>query len=111
MRQHTGLFPTDSLPNFLRVELIHGLLKGGFILWVAPIEKLFHLMSNAISLDNQTFLAWYVDSFINFFQDQNFYLFLYFSFIFQRIWYIREGGGGIQGAGACRCQSFGRGNL
>ena len=86
MQQHTGLFPTDSLPNFLQVELIHRLLKGGFILWVAPIEKLFHLMSNAISLDNQTFLAWYVDSFINFFQSQNFYLFLYFSFISQRIW-------------------------
>ena len=57
MQQHTGLFPTDSLPNFLQVELIHRLLKGGFILWVAPIEKLFHLMSNAISLYNQTFLA------------------------------------------------------
>ena len=57
MRQHTDLFPTDSLPNFLQVELIHRLLKGGFILWVAPIEKLFHLMSNAISLYNQTFLA------------------------------------------------------
>ena len=55
MQQHTGLFPTDSLPNFLQVELIHRLLKGGFILWVAPIEKLFHQMSNAISLDNQTF--------------------------------------------------------
>ena len=113
MRQHTGLFPTDSLLNFLQVELIHRLLKGGFILLVAPIEKLFHPMSNAISLDNHTFLAWYVDSFINFFQSPNFYLFLYFSFISQRIWYIREvgGGGGIQGAGACRCQSFGRGNL
>ena len=112
MQQHTGLFPTDSLPNFLQVELIHRLLKGGFILWVAPIEKLFHLMSNAISLDNQTFLAWYVDSFINFFQSQNFYLFLYFSFISQRIWYIMERGWeGIQGAGACRCQSFGRGGL
>ena len=57
MRQHTDLFPTDSLPNFLQVELIHRLLKGGFILWVAPIEKLFHLMSNAISLYNKTFLA------------------------------------------------------
>ena len=55
MQQHTGLFPTDSLPNFLQVELIHRQLKGGFILWVAPIEKLFHPMSNAISLDNQTF--------------------------------------------------------
>ena len=50
-------------------------------------------MSNAISLDNQTFLAWYVDSFINFFQSQNFYLFLYFSFISQRIWYIMRRGG------------------
>ena len=60
MRQHTGLFPADSLPNFLQVELIHRLLlKGGlFILWVAPIKELFHLMSNAISLDNQTSLAW-----------------------------------------------------
>ena len=90
MQQHTGLFPTDSLPNFLQVELIHRLLlKGGFILWVAPIKELFHVMSNALSLDNQTFLAWYVDSFINFFQHQNFYFFLYFSFISKRIWYKR----------------------
>ena len=73
MQQHTDLFPTESLPNFLQVEVIHRLLlKGGFILWVAPIAKLFHLLSNAISLDNQTFLAWYVDSFINFFQSQKF---------------------------------------
>ena len=104
MQQHTGLFPTDSLPNFLQVELIHRLLKGGFILWVAPIEKLFHLISNAISLDNQTFLAWYVDSFINFFQHQNFYFFLYFSFISKRIWYKRGcvcvcGGGSSGGWG------------
>ena len=95
MRQHTSLFPTDSLPNFLQVELIHLLLKGRFILWVAPIEKLFHLMSNAISLDNQTFLARYMDSFINFFQLQKFHLFLYFSFISQRIWY--KGGRGSSG--------------
>ena len=53
-------------------------------------------MSSAISLDNQTFLAWYVDSFIHFFQSQNFYLFLYFSFISQRIWY-KGGGGGSSG--------------
>ena len=107
MQQHTGLFPTDSLPNFLQVELIHRLLKGGFILWVAPIEKLFHLMSNAISLDNQTFLAWYVDSFINFFQSQNFYLFLYFSFISQRIWYIMERGwGGNSGSWGLQVSVF-----
>ena len=49
-------------------------------------------MSNAISLDNQTFLAWYVDSFINFFQSQNFYL----SFISQRKYGIRRGGGGVK---------------
>ena len=65
--------------------------------WVAPIEKLFHLMSSAISLDNQTFLAGYVDSFINFFQSQNSYSFLYFSFISQRIWY--KCGGGFRGLG------------
>ena len=105
MQQHTGLFPTDSLPNFLQVELIHRLLlKGGFILWVAPIKELFHVMSNALSLDNQTFLAWYVDSFINFFQHQNFYFFLYFSFISKRIWYKRGcvcvcGGGEFRGLG------------
>ena len=52
MRQHTDLFSTDSLSPFLQIELIHLLLKGRFILWVAPIEKLFHVMSNAISLDN-----------------------------------------------------------
>ena len=39
------------------IELIHLLLKGRFILWVAPIEKLFHVMSNAISLDYETFLS------------------------------------------------------
>ena len=95
MRRHTGLFPTDSLPNFLQVELIHRLLlKGGFILWVAPIKELFHLMSNTISLDNQTFIAWYVDSFINFFQSQNFYL----SFISQRKYGIRRGGGWNSGS-------------
>ena len=62
-------------------------------------------MSNALSLDNQTFLAWYVDSFINFFQHQNFYFFLYFSFISKRIWYKRGcvcvcvcGGGGGGGS-------------
>ena len=58
MRQHTDLFSTDLLFPFLHIELIHLLLKGRFILWVAPIEKLFHVMSNAISLDNQTSLAW-----------------------------------------------------
>ena len=78
MRQHTDLFPTDSLAPFLQVELIHPLLKGRFILWVDPIEKLFHVMSNAIGLDNQTFLSELVDSFINFF-----HLFLYFPFISQ----------------------------
>ena len=67
--------------------------------WVAPIEKLFHLMSSAISLDNQTFLAGYVDSFINFFQSQNFYSFLYFSFMSQRIWYKWGGGGEFMGLG------------
>ena len=55
-------------------------------------------MSIAISLDNQTFLTWYVDSFINFFQLPNFYLFLYFSFISQKIqykgWGRGDGGGG-----------------
>ena len=35
-----------------------------------------------------------MDSFINFFQLQNFYLFLYFSFISQRIRYKGVGGGG-----------------
>ena len=83
MGQHTDLFPTDLLPPFLQIELIDLLLKGRFILWVAPIEKLFH---NAISLDNQTFLSELVDSFINFFQLQDFLLFVYFSFISQRIW-------------------------
>ena len=58
MRQHTDLFSTDSLFPFLQIELINLLLKGRFILWVAPIEKLFHVMSSAISLDNQTSLAW-----------------------------------------------------
>ena len=43
--------------GFVIIELIHLLLKGRFILGVAPIEKLFHVMSNAISLDNQTFLS------------------------------------------------------
>ena len=62
--------------NMTEIELIHLLLKRRFILWVAPIEKVFHVMSNAISLDNQTFLSWLVDSFINFFQLQNFHLFL-----------------------------------
>ena len=52
MQQHTDLFSTDSLSPFLQIELIHLLLKGRFILCVAPIEKLFHVMSNAISLDN-----------------------------------------------------------
>ena len=112
MRQHTSLFPTDSLPNFLlQVEVIQRLLKGGFILWGAPIKELFHLMSIAISLDNQTFLTWYVDSFINFFQLPNFYLFLYFSFISQKIQYKGWGGGEVQAAGAWRCQSFGRGSV
>ena len=54
MGQHTDLFPTDLLPPFLQIELIDLLLKG-FILWVAPIGKLFH---NTISLDNQTFSLW-----------------------------------------------------
>ena len=58
MRQHTDLFSTDSLFPFLHIELIHLLFKGRFILWVAPIEKLFHVMSNAISSDNQTYLSW-----------------------------------------------------
>ena len=83
MGQHTDLFPTDLPPPFLQIELIDLLLKGRFILWVAPIGKLFH---NAISLDNQTFLSELVDSFINFFQLQDFLLFVYFSFISQRIW-------------------------
>ena len=83
MGQHTDPFPTDLLPPFLQIELIDLLLKGRFILWVAPIEKLFH---NAISLDNQTFLSELVDSFINFFQLQDFLLFVYFSFISQRVW-------------------------
>ena len=39
-----------------------------------------------MSLDNQTFLSWLVDSFINFFQLQNFRLFLYFSFISSGGW-------------------------
>ena len=43
-------------------------------------------MANAMSLDNQTFLSWLVDSFINFFQLQNFRLFLYFSFISSGGW-------------------------
>ena len=55
-------------------------------------------MSDAISLDNQTILSQLVDSFINFFQLQNFHLFPYFSFISQRIWY-KGGGGGVQGLG------------
>ena len=86
MRQHTDLFPTDSLPPFLLVELIHPLLKERLILWVAPIEKLFHVMSNAIGLDNQTFLSELVDCLINFSQLHDFHLFLYFYFISQRIW-------------------------
>ena len=66
-------------------------------------------MSNATSLDNQTFLSWLVDSFINFFQLQN--------FISQTIRYKegqRAGGGGVRGLGSrgdsllegatCRCQ-------
>ena len=39
-----------------------------------------------------------MDSFINFFQLQNFHLFPYFSFISQRIWY-KGGGGGFRKLG------------
>ena len=41
-------------------------------------------MSNVESLDNQTFLFYLVDSFINVFQLQDFHLFLYFCFISQK---------------------------
>ena len=58
MRQHTDLFSTDSLFPFLQIELITDCRERKFILWVAPIEKLFHAVSDAISLDNQTFLSW-----------------------------------------------------
>ena len=37
MGQPTDLFPTDLLPPFLQIELIDLLLKGRFILRVAPI--------------------------------------------------------------------------
>lgn len=46
-----------------------------------------------MSLDNQTFLSWLVDSFVNFFQLQNFRLFLYFSFVSSRIWWGWGAGG------------------
>ena len=62
MGQHTDPFPTDLLPPFLQIELIDLLLKGRFILWVAPIEKLFH---NAISLDNQTLISLWVGGFFH----------------------------------------------
>ena len=39
-----------------------------------------------------------MDSFVNFFQLQNFHLFPYFSFISQRIWY-KGGGGGFRKLG------------
>ena len=57
-------------------------------------------MANAMSLDNQTFLSWLVDSFVNFFQLQNFRLFLYFSFVSSRIWWgWGAGGGGVRRLG------------
>ena len=48
MRQHTDLFPTDSLSPFLQ----------GLSCELPLTEKLFHVMSNAISSDNQTYLSW-----------------------------------------------------
>ena len=80
--------------SFVIIELIHLLWKGRFILWVAPIEKWFRVMSNAISLDNQTFLSSLVDSFINFFQLQKSQLFPYFSFISNMVGSGGGGGGG-----------------
>ena len=65
-------------------------------------------------MDNQTFLSYLVDSFINFFQLQGFHLFLYFSFISQRIrWGSGKGGGGGgggRGPGGDSRETFGRGN-
>ena len=88
MQQHTVLCPTDSLPTHpdsLQIELIHLLYTtcwGEDLSCELPLLKtFFHVMSNVESLDNQTFLFYLVDSFINVFQLQDFHLFLYFCFI------------------------------
>ena len=65
-------------------------------------------MSNVESLDNQTFLSYLADSFINIFQLQDFHLFLYFCFISQK---NTVGGFRHLGPGGDSRESFGRGNL
>ena len=79
--------------SFVIIELIHLLLKRRFILWVAPIEKLFHVLSNAISLDNQTFLSlgmWILS--LTFFSSKSFICF-FISLSFPKQ-YGRKGVGG-----------------
>ena len=56
------------------------------------MKKFFHVMSNVESLDNQTFLSYMVDSFIDVFQLQDFHLFSVFLFHFPK-----EYGRGVQG--------------
>ena len=88
--EHCSL-STDSLPTHpdsLQIELIHLLYStcwGEDLSSELPLlKKFFHVMSNVESLDNQTFLSYLVDSFIDVFQLQDFHLFLYFCFISQK---------------------------
>ena len=91
MQQHTALCPTDSLPTHpdsLQIELIYILYSTcwgkGLSCKMPLLKKFFHVMSNVESLDNQTFLSYLVDSFIQVFELQDFHLFLYFCFISQK---------------------------
>ena len=101
MRQLTGLFPTDSLPPFLQIEVIHLLLKARFILrvnWLMPW----------VWIIKHFFLGWWILS-LTFFSSKIFVCF------FISLSFLKEyGGGGERGgqeAGAWRWQSFGRGRL
>ena len=79
MWQHTVPCLTDALPTHpdsLQIDLIYLLYSTcwgeGLTCELPLLKKFFHVMSNVESLDDQTFLSYLVDSFINFFQLQVF---------------------------------------